>query len=493
MSRSRIIRYRGVAMLIATLFVCGLGTQSASAIVIGDLDKIFRFLHSGAWNEEINIEYQIDFHAMRRASEPSTEISMYDFPLDTFPVRYSRCPEHPPWHYLGELGDVEFPALGIKSQRVVRRECDRPRRGLLPAERRWTFSYEQILQRIDPQFLAICSAPFFYLSPKSQYDPLVLRGDTLEVVYSMEHGSIAGIVTDSSTGRILPSAAVRIYGASVTAKSDFTGRYTFDDVPPDTYSMACYRNGYGYKRLKNVVVSPGKQTDLNITMVPDTFRQLGKSDMWMISGQELMTIVRPHLQRKFKFLSYKLREVSYFIDVIKIDTVSENCSTQEDLVSGLVGMKLSSNCDSIEPIVLSEEMYEKFMSQVRHRSRVSNIIYINTSSSEYGSISGVVIDSGSGEPLPSVAVQIVGTSNGVLSWPDGSYFFIRNVPPGTYSLTFRLAGYRNIQVDKITVTAGATVEVDVEMSAVKLKPSIHHHRQSRDLWIEKTHDCVIFR
>jgi len=99
------------------------------------------------------------------------------------------------------------------------------------------------------------------------------------------------------------------------------------------------------------------------------------------------------------------------------------------------------------------------------------ILIIGSVSSEAiicGVIKGVVTDKRTGDPLPSVAVQIVGTTMGKLTDTQGKYT-IETVEPGKYSLTFRLVGYQTIQVAEVKVIAGDTAEVSVEMSRTTME------------------------
>lgn len=88
-----------------------------------------------------------------------------------------------------------------------------------------------------------------------------------------------------------------------------------------------------------------------------------------------------------------------------------------------------------------------------------------------GKISGYIVDKKTQEGLPSVAVQIVGTTRGAMTSPDGSYL-IMNIPPGTYSLKVRLIGYQTVQVDKILVITDRTADVSVEMKPAAVETGI---------------------
>jgi hypothetical protein len=88
-----------------------------------------------------------------------------------------------------------------------------------------------------------------------------------------------------------------------------------------------------------------------------------------------------------------------------------------------------------------------------------------------GKIVGYVLDKKTGEGLPSVAVQLAGTTQGALTGPDGSYLIL-NIPPGTYSVMARLIGYKTAQVDDVRVITDRSAEVNIEMEASALETDI---------------------
>ncbi|HEX7071061.1 MAG TPA: TonB-dependent receptor, partial [Rhodothermales bacterium] len=57
-----------------------------------------------------------------------------------------------------------------------------------------------------------------------------------------------------------------------------------------------------------------------------------------------------------------------------------------------------------------------------------------------GSIQGRVTDAASGEPLAGANVVLVGTTNGAMADVDG-YYYILNIPPGTYDVRASMVGF----------------------------------------------------
>lgn len=79
-----------------------------------------------------------------------------------------------------------------------------------------------------------------------------------------------------------------------------------------------------------------------------------------------------------------------------------------------------------------------------------------------GSISGVITDKEDGLPLIGVNVIIKGTTFGTATDLDGNYI-IRNIRPGEYSLEFRYIGYERILNTSVSVVAGETTVLNVQM------------------------------
>ncbi|HYT84639.1 MAG TPA: TonB-dependent receptor, partial [Gemmatimonadales bacterium] len=87
-----------------------------------------------------------------------------------------------------------------------------------------------------------------------------------------------------------------------------------------------------------------------------------------------------------------------------------------------------------------------------------------------GKIEGTVTDD-KGAPVASAQVTIVGTSFGALTDNKG-YYFINNVPVGTYTVRTKFIGYTAAEVPGVRVQGGFTLTVNVKLipSAVAIGP-----------------------
>jgi len=78
-----------------------------------------------------------------------------------------------------------------------------------------------------------------------------------------------------------------------------------------------------------------------------------------------------------------------------------------------------------------------------------------------GTISGTIVDKGSGDALPFANVQLEGTSIGASTTVEGEYI-IHQIPAGNYNLITTYIGFKE-QAKPVTVVAGSTVKVDLEL------------------------------
>lgn len=90
---------------------------------------------------------------------------------------------------------------------------------------------------------------------------------------------------------------------------------------------------------------------------------------------------------------------------------------------------------------------------------------------QQGTVAGRVVDIETGQPLSAAQVQVLGAGDqqagGLLSDAQGR--FRVQLAPGTYSIVSTLVGYRQARVDGISVSAGETTEVQIDMTSTALE------------------------
>ncbi len=85
-----------------------------------------------------------------------------------------------------------------------------------------------------------------------------------------------------------------------------------------------------------------------------------------------------------------------------------------------------------------------------------------------GKLAGSVTDKKTGEPLPGVNVVLEGTILGASTDMDGFYYII-NIPPGTYSVSFEYLGYKTRIVKNVKISADKTTRLDAELEETVLQ------------------------
>ena len=88
----------------------------------------------------------------------------------------------------------------------------------------------------------------------------------------------------------------------------------------------------------------------------------------------------------------------------------------------------------------------------------------------FGSISGVVLDEKTNDPLAGVTVSLTPSGHSQVTDKEGTFQF-ENLEPAEYTLTFTMKGYNGAN-RKTTVKAGATSSVHVTMAPLQFTLSV---------------------
>jgi outer membrane receptor for ferrienterochelin and colicin len=90
-----------------------------------------------------------------------------------------------------------------------------------------------------------------------------------------------------------------------------------------------------------------------------------------------------------------------------------------------------------------------------------------------GKIAGRVSDATTGQPLVAANIVLKGTSMGASADLDGNYAIL-NIPPGVYTVVVSMIGYRQEQIENVSVTTDLTTTVNATLqeSAVEVGPIV---------------------
>ena len=90
---------------------------------------------------------------------------------------------------------------------------------------------------------------------------------------AQQAGSIRGIVYDKDFNAPLAAARVSIAETGNTITATDEGNFVFGKVPPGNYTLVFSKEGYTRQVQPNVVVSPGKMTDVEASL-PGEFTEM---------------------------------------------------------------------------------------------------------------------------------------------------------------------------------------------------------------------------
>lgn len=96
---------------------------------------------------------------------------------------------------------------------------------------------------------------------------------------------------------------------------------------------------------------------------------------------------------------------------------------------------------------------------------VSSLIFAQA---PVGKIIGTVTDKNTGEPLPAVNVVVEGTGRGAATDVNGRYTIL-NMPPGWYSVTVTMMGYKPMTRTQVKVTMDLTTEVNFKLESTVIR------------------------
>lgn len=99
---------------------------------------------------------------------------------------------------------------------------------------------------------------------------LVFHFSTVAAAQEAKTGSVAGVVQDN-TAAVIPGVTVTLTnasGVSQNASADEKGEFVFGTVPPGNYSVTATIQGFQEFSKKDVVVTAGQTTRVEVTLVP---------------------------------------------------------------------------------------------------------------------------------------------------------------------------------------------------------------------------------
>ena len=307
------------------------------------------------------------------------------------------------------------------------------------------------LSGVAPGTYTVTSTDTGFTSPTGQ-TVIVTAGTTATANFILTATSgISGAVSDSqTTPQPVGGATVQYTGTgsstgSGTTTTNTSGGYTFNGVPPGTYTVTASHTGYTSPAAQPVSVTTGVMATANITLAATS----GISGT--VSDSE--TPAQP-------------------VSGATVSYVGTGGTTGGGTTpTGAGGTYTLSG--------VSPGTYSVSASATNYTSPAAQSVTVNAGAVTSGvnftltatsGISGAVTDSqATPQPISGASVHYAGTGgttgSGTMGTDTtGSYTF-SGVPPGTYSVTASATGFTSPTADPITVTAGVTATANFTMSA----------------------------
>ena len=173
----------------------------------------------------------------------------------------------------------------------------------------------------------------------------------------------------------------------------------------------------------------------------------------------------------------RVNSVNKKLNLVSYGLVKQNTGEDWDNVSVTLSTAqpaMQTSIPNLEPEVVGNSDFRKIKggrsSDVNYLESLGSvdmaIKYINdySSTSKTGSITGRVSDSKTGESLALANVIVNGTQYGAATDVNGNYF-IKNIPPGIYSIKFRYLGFGDKRIENVSVKAGKSSVLDARLNS----------------------------
>ena len=98
-------------------------------------------------------------------------------------------------------------------------------------------------------------------------------------------------------------------------------------------------------------------------------------------------------------------------------------------------------------------------------------ITLPSSAEEPGSLSGVIYDSTTGQPIPDANIIIVGTNYGTASQNEG-YYIVQPLPKDRYDIRVKVIGYKTVTLSRVHVGKNTRLDFALTPSVIQYNPVV---------------------
>ena len=267
-----------------------------------------------------------------------------------------------------------------------------------------------------------------------------------ELVLASSVGSISGTVTDSVTDADLGGATVAYVGPGGSTGSTVTagnGTYTLSNLTPGSYTLTTSDTGYATNTGSPVSVMAGANTPNPIALTPNP---------GSLSGTVTDSITNADLNG------------------VNISYTGPGGSTGSTMTSSNGQYSFSSLAEGSYSVTASIPNYTSQTNPVSVMPGTGATLTFSLAPNP-GSMSGVVTDSGTGNPIVGATVSYTGpggSTGTTKTVTDGTYSF-SSLTEGSYSATASMTGYTSVtSPTSVTPGGGSTLSFQLVSNAKSL-------------------------
>ncbi len=283
-------------------------------------------------------------------------------------------------------------------------------------------------------------------------------------------GRIVGTVFDSTTFSPLANARVAVVGTDAVAESDENGQFRLDGVPAGQRSVVFFHRRLGTLGVAmtpaSVLVNSGSPTRVALT-IPSRSTILsawcsaepgeGTTSVGGVVTDALTGVPLPRAT---------VRALGSRAGILQRRRVAHEVRTNAS------GQFQLCNLDPSEPLTVTVAFGNNSGTPVPLSHSGAQILDFAITISNPVTITGSVLDYGTGTAIPGAHVQLVGSDHSQLTDSTGAFGFT-GVPPGKQIIETSLLGYAP-RVDSLTVFSDEALGLEIELAtrAIALKPLV---------------------
>ena len=279
-------------------------------------------------------------------------------------------------------------------------------------------------------------------------------------------GVLRGLVYDSTSMKHLPGARVAVIGTSAVVETDENGRFVLADVPAGSHWVSFY-----HSRLQELGVSaPSRQVELAAGETVDV--QLAvPSEETLLMGWCLAEQSEPGSAVIAGTVTDSITGVPMPRAIVTAEPISRRPGMPQPVEvrtddSGYfricslrpgVDMRIQAHFGMNSGIAVETVL-------APGSARIQNLVLLMSAE---GTLSGVVRDYVSGDPITGAQVSVLGTESRTLTDQTGR-FVLDDLPPGRHLVTTDHLAFEQ-RIDSVTIFSQETVDIEVRMATEALE------------------------